>query len=188
MNTLIEFDIMDEVGPFLSQAANFSKSLKSAGKSLGWFMQRKIKKGVRSGSPGGETFTERRPFEMRKALGGGSAASKWYGQMTQAIGYQYKDGRILIGWTSRTSAMYGRKQEFGYQTAVTDEIRKKFAIAGYPLRKSTKVILLPDRPFYEPMAGALEPEMGTYLHTKLLEYANGDVAFAKKARRRYKVY
>lgn len=189
MNAIFEIDVTDEIQPFLQRmAAQNKKSLKSAAKSLGWFLQKEIKEGVRSGSPGGETFTERRPFEVRKALGGGSAAKNWYGRMIRAIGYQYDEGILRVGWTSKTSAMYGRKQEFGYKTLVTDAIRKKFGEAGYPLRPSTRFITLPERNVFDPMSEELQPQIAPYVQEKLNNYVTQDVAFAKKARRKYKVY
>lgn len=189
MDTLVEIDVTDEIGPLLEHmSANYKKSLKSMAKSLGWFMQKEIKAGIASGAPGGSVFTERRPYEIRAALGGGSAAKRWYGRMAKAIGYQYDNGVLRIGWTSKTSAAYGRKQEFGYKTKVTDEIRKKFGEAGFPLLKSTEYIVLPDRPFFEPMAGILKPDIAPYVQKKINDYASGSVAYSKKARRKYKVY
>ena len=187
--TFLEIDVTDEIMPLLQRmTGNYQKSLKSAAKSLGWFMQKEIKEGVRSGEPGGQIFVERRPYEVRAALGDGKAARAWYGRMIRAIGYQYDDGTLRIGWTSKTAARYGEKQEFGYDTKVTDEIRKRFERAGYPLRKSTKVIHLPERPIFEPMKTELEPQIAPYVTEKLDQYNSENVAFSKKARKKYKVY
>lgn len=184
---IITVDVTDEIQPLLERMAGMSKkSISAAAKSLGWYLRGEIKKGVKSGSPGGETFKERRPYEVRSALG--NAAKTWYGRMSNAIGYQYHDGILRVGWTSRTAAMYGRKQEFGNVTKVTEEIRKRFARAGYPLRKDTTEIVLPERNVFDPMAGELYPQIAPYVQQKLSEYANGDVAFSKKSRRKYKVY
>ena len=187
MNPILVIDVTDEIQPLLERmAGNSRKNISAAAKSLGWFMQKEIKKGVRSGSPGGATFQERRPYGVRAALG--NAARTWYGRMRNAIGYQYYDGILRIGWTSKTASMYGKKQEFGNVTKVTDEIRRKFARAGYPLRKDTTEIILPERPVFDPMAGELYPQVAPYVQQKINEYASGDVAFSKKARRKYKVY
>lgn len=189
MDALIEIDVIDEIQPLLDRLAGKSKkSLKSAAKSLGYFLQKEIKEGVKSGSPGGDTFVERRPYKVRQALGGGSAARQWYGRMINAIGYEYNEGTLRVGWTSKTSAAHARKQEFGYQTLVTDAIRKKFAEAGYPLKKSTRYIVLPERNVFDPMAGELQPQIAPYVQMKLNDYADGAVEFSKKARRKYKVY
>lgn len=189
MNPILTVDVTDEIQPLLERMAGMSKkSISAAAKSLGWYLRGEIKQGVKSGAPGGETFKERRPLEVRKALGGGSAASKWYGRMVNAIGYQYTNGTLRIGWTSRTAAMYGRKQEFGNVTKVTEEIRRRFARAGYPLRKDTTEIVLPERNVFDPMTGELYPQIAPYVQQKLNEYASGDVAFSKRSRRKYRVY
>ena len=188
-NSIIRIDISDEIGPLLERmSGNFKKNLQSAGKSLGWFLQDEIKQGVRTGAPGGFVYTERRPYKVRKALGGGSAARAWYGKMVQAIGYQYRNGVVEIGWVSKTAAAYGRKQEMGYRTEVTEAIRQKFREAGYPLMNKTKYLILPDRPVFEPMAGVLQPKMVPYLRYKLEGYITETVVFSKKARRKYTVY
>ena len=189
MENFIEIDVTDEIGPFLERmAANHKRSLKSIAKSLGWFLQKEIKKGVRSGSPAGSTFTERRPYGVRAALGGGSAAKQWYGRMTQAIGYQYDDGVLRIGWTSRTAATYGRKQEEGFETKVTAAVRKRYQAAGLRIGRDKKYLITPERPFFEPMAGVLQPQIAPYVEQKLFDYVEENVAFSKKARRKYKVY
>ena len=185
----ITLDVTDEIEPLLERMSEKNrKMLASVAKSWGWYQQREIKKGVRSGSPGGATFEQRTPLAMRRALQGGSAAKQWYGKMLRAVGYQYKDGIVRIGWTSRTSAMYGRKQEFGYKTPVTSEIRKKFGEAGYPLRADTKYLELPERNVFDPMAGELAPQLSPFVQDRINDYQTGNVEFAKRARRKYKVY
>ena len=189
MDTLIEIDVTDEIEPLLERMAqNNEKSLRSAAKSLGYFMQKKIKQGVRSGAPGGEQFAERFPYQKRAKLQGGSAAKQWYGRMVNAIGYQYDNGVLRIGWTSRTASMYGKKQEEGYKTRITKAIRQKWHEADIKLSKNTTYLILPERPVFEPMAEELQPEIAPYVQEKLNEYATENVAFAKKARRKYKVY
>ena len=190
MAVLIEIDVTDEIQPLLERMAGYSrKNLKSAAKSLGWFLQREIKEGVRSGMPGGDSFAQRRPYEVRKALGfEKGAARSWYGRMVNAIAYQYNEQKVLVGWASKTSSAYAEKQEFGFVTTVTEQIRKRFAKAGYPLRKSTTELILPERPIFEPMAGELQSQIAPYVQNKLNGYTEKDVVFSKKARRKYKVY
>jgi hypothetical protein len=189
MGVIFEIDVTDEIEPLLGRMSTHNKrALASAAKSLGYFMQDEIKKGIDSGSPGGATFTERIPYEIRKALQDGSAAKKWYGKMKNAIGYQYKDGTLSIGWTSRTSAMYGRKQEFGYRTPVTDAIRARYARAKVTLSPNTKYLDLPKRNVFDPMSEELQPKIAPYVQGKLNHYQTENVEFSKKSRRKYKVY
>lgn len=189
MKHIVEIDVTDEIEPLLELMSKQNKrAMASAARSLGYFLQAEIKEGIKKGSPGGATFTERIPYEIRKALQGGEAARTWYGKMRNAIGYQYKDGVLSIGWVSRTSAMYGRKQEFGYRTPVTDVIRKRYAEAKVKLSPNTKYLELPKRNVFDPMAHELQPKISPYVQDKLDHYQAGNVKFSKKARRKYKVY
>ena len=186
---LLEIDVTDEVGPLLERmTGRNSKFLRSVAKSLGYFMQKEIKQEVKTGAPGGANFVARRPYEFRKKLQGGSAARKWYGEMLRAIGYQYVDGVVRIGWTSRSSAMYGRMQEEGYETPVTPAVRKRYRQAGFGIRKDTKYLVTSARPVFEPMAGVLQPQIAPYVQMKLYDYTEENVTYSKKARRKYKVY
>ena len=86
---ILEIDVTDEVAPLLERMTAHNKSfLRSAAKSLGFFMQKEIKQEVKTGAPGGVSFAQRRPHKFRAALQGGSAARQWYGKMLRAIGYQ----------------------------------------------------------------------------------------------------
>ena len=95
---------------------------------------------------------------------------------------------MRIGWTSRTAATYGRKQEEGYETPVTSAVRKRYREAGFKLSKNTKYLETPARPVFEPMAGVLQPQIAPYVQMKLYDYAEENVTYSKKARRKYKVY
>ena len=140
---LLEINVTDEIAPLLERMAAHNKGfLKSAAKSLGYFAQKEIKEEVRTGAPGGANFAERRPHKFRAALQGGSAARQWYGKMLRAIGYQYADGVVRIGWTSRTAATYGRKQEEGFETEVTSAVRKRYREAGVALGKDKHYIVI----------------------------------------------
>lgn len=185
----LEIDVTDEIQPLLERMLAHNKSfLKSAAKSLGYFMQKEIKEETKTGAPGGANFVQRRPHKFRAALQGGSAARQWYGKMLRAIGYQYADGVVRIGWTSRTAAMYGRKQEEGYETPVTSAVRKRYREAGFSISNKTKYLITPARPVFEPMAGVLQPQIAPYVQMKLYDYAEENVTYSKKARRKYKVY
>ena len=189
MGKFFEIDVTDEIEPLLERMTTQNqRALASAAKSLGYFMQKEIKEGIDRGSPGGATFKERIPYEIRKALQDGSAAKKWYGKMKNAIGYQYKDGALSIGWTSRTSAMYGRKQEFGYKTPVTDAIRARYARAKVKLSPNTKYLVLPQRNVFDPMSDELQPQISPDVQEKINKYQAENVEFSRKARRKYKVY
>lgn len=185
---VLEIDVVDEVGPFLRQMNDRYKGfIKCNIGSLGYYMQKEIKREVRGGSPGGASFAQRRPHDIRAKLQKGSAARQWYGQMLRAVGYMYNEHSLFIGWTSKTAARYGAKQEEGFETPVTKSVRDRYKEAGVKLGNK-KVIKTPARPFFEPMAAVLRPEIAPFMQRRLNEYVAGNVQYSKKARRKYKVY
>ncbi len=186
---MIEIDVSDELTPLTQYMLNNNKkTLARMTKSVGYFTQKEIKKGVRTGSPNGETWRSRIPWNIRRAVQDGHAPTSWYGQMKNAIGYQYENYAVKIGWTSRTSASYGRKQESGYKTLITGLVREKWAKAGYPLSHHKDYLITPPRPIFEPMMRAIEPQIAPYIENKLNDYINNSVTFSKRSRRKYKVY
>lgn len=187
MRSIIEIDIADEISPMFADLAS-KTDIRRASKSLGWFMQREIKQGIRSGSPGGEAFEDRTAYRVRKAVGGGHAPTSWYGKLKNAIGYEYDKGTVKVGWTSRTAAYYGRVQEDGTDREVTSAMRKRFAEAGYPISSNKTEISVPDRPVFKPMARELRSKIAPYVEKKLTEYQLKHIEFGKKNKRKYKVY
>ncbi len=185
----IQINVSDEISPMLLRMLEHNKAyMRHVTKSLGYMFQKETKAGVSSGSPGGETFPERLPYKLRKAVG--KAGFGWYGKMVRAIGYAYNanSGTVDIGWTSSTAAMYGRIQEFGVTKDVTPNMRKHWAAAGYPLSPFTQELEVPARPVFDPMAAKLEPEIPSYVEKKLESYMTENVEYGKKNRRTYKVY
>lgn len=186
---MIEINVSDELTPTLHKMLSSNQRyLRLITKSLGWYVSTQIKTGVRTGEPGGEQFVERIPWKVRKDVQGGHAAKAWYGKMRSAIGYEYKNFSAYVGWTSQTSALYGKKQESGYAVRITDSVRKKWASAGHPLPRGKETLETPARPFFKPMARELFPKLPEYVNRKLEKYITGDVEFGRKNRRKYKVY
>ncbi len=186
---MIEISVTDEIEPFLARTLKHNEAyLRHVSKSLGYFIQKRVKEGMISGSPGGESFAERIPWSVRQAVQGGNAARSWYGKMRNAVVYQYENGVVRVGWGSVTAASYGEKQESGYATAVTGAVRAKWAKAGRPLKRDTTELETPARPVFEPMANLLYPEFVPYIEEKLKSYMQENVSYSKKSRRKYKVY
>lgn len=63
--------------------------------------------------------------------------------LKQLDGKQIKVG--LFGSDSSELVMIGAVHEYGVEIPVTDKMRAWFAANGYPLRKETKVIKIPER-------------------------------------------
>jgi hypothetical protein len=55
--------------------------------------------------------------------------------------------KIRVGIMGGDMAMIGAVHEFGARIPVTDKMRKWFAAQGYPLRKETTHIVIPERSF-----------------------------------------
>lgn len=213
---LIEISVSDELTPaFKRMLANNKNYLKSVSKSLGYYIQKEIKEGVRKGvlyhtDDGWNQiwFTEGN-IQPRRELQG-HASRYLYGQMIRAVGYQYMPDSIstVIGWTSKSSAEYGRRNELGGRQPVTESIRRIFynaydaelerygsIVEGrdydkyiYPLSKKKKELITPARPIFEPMMTRIHDDFAPYIERKVQSYIEGNVKFGKKNKRVYKVY
>ena len=186
---IITVDIEDQISPFLQYMAKTTPDfMRKAAKSLGWYVQSQVKKGVRSGHPGGQQFAERMPWKARKLLNA-NARSGWYGRMINAIGYEYKGGIVSIGWTSATSARYGEIQETGTKRDITPAMRRFWGSKLIPLKGTTSTLNLPARPFFAPVFAQLEPTLVGYVEDKLKQYIRGGTDFAAQnpKRRKYRV-
>lgn len=182
----LEIDVTDQLTPAIQQAieknASYQKRLTN---SIGWWYQNQVKKVYWEDTT--TEWEERIPYNIRKALNE-NAPRKWYGKMKQAIGYAKFQGFVDVGWTSSTSAKYGRMQEGGYERAVTGEVRKKWIKAGHPLKKSTTELEIPARPIFEPMESNIRKDLPPFIETKVKEYIAGIEHKSARNRREYKVY
>lgn len=215
---LIEISVADEISPAVKRMLEHNKVyLRHITKSLGWYIQKEIKQAVRKGELKGATVGWEKEWfthgniSPRKELQGGRASTYLYGQMLRAIGYQYMPSSLstAIGWTSKSSASYGRLNEEGGMQMVTPAIRKKYYEAYerevkkygkeavyakndkmfiYPLKKSKKTLETPSRPIFAPMFKKLNPEFAPYIEKKVEEYMRENVEFGKKNKRKYVVY
>lgn len=188
--SFIHIEVTDELSPAIEYAiAHNAKYKRHVLKAIGYEMRKRIKEGVKSGAPNGCQFKEKFPYEYRKALQGGYATMphNWYGKMKNALRYEYADGGVNLGWGSRTSATYGRKQEEGFKITVTPRVMQKFREAKVPLGEHTKFLHVPPRPFWEPMIQELKPEIVPFIEKRIQEYINGTVEIGKRRRRRYRV-
>lgn len=187
---VIDIDVRDSIEPTLVKLLQTNaKYLRAVSKSVGWFVQKETKAGIKSGAPGGQPFEERIPYKIRKALSE-TAKHAWYGAMVNAVGYEYSNGSVNIGWTSKAAAAYGKIQEYGMLREVTSNMRKYWAAVGYPLSKNTEVLNVPERPVFEPMANVVEKQIPSYVEDKLNSYLQETADFGEKQvkRRKYKVY
>ena len=175
-------------------------------KSLGWWMQKEIREGIKSGAPGGRRYAplaglSRRKVSGRSAMKKGSAKGQILGKLGKAVGYQYKDedGSVSVGWLSRSAVYWGSIHEKGKRIPVTDKMRRfwwsgargkgrKRAIkkTGAFLRRSTTEINIPARPTIDPMRQALAPRIPGYFVKKIDGYMDDEMK--RPPKRKHKVY
>ena len=196
MELKITYDDMST--PFLKQlVANNPKWIASALKSAAWQTQKTIKSGIKSGAPGGQEYAPMMPAKMRRALEevlGGDGKTRYppMGRLQQAVGYdksQANEGIVTVGWLSHSSVYLGSKQQQGYETEVTDRIRRAFAAAGIKLKAGKTALHTASRPTFDPMMPIVAPVAAQAMQDKLLSYINGNTSRSSAASNRvYHVY
>lgn len=184
--------IIDSATPFLRGMADTKPEwVRKALKSLGWFMQKEIKQGIRSGAPGGRKYAEgmsrARRAEIDDQKNGPQKRYPVLGKLVNAVGYQYKSQSfsVEVGWLSNSAVRIGSWQEKGVQEQVTPKMRRLFFSAGVGLMNS--IIKIPARPTFDPMFSYLEPKITPYLEEKIASYVNGFSPPASTNRRKYRV-
>jgi hypothetical protein len=179
----LEIDVDDQMTPYLRGiATNNPTWMRKATKSLGWWMQSEIKKGIRSGAPAGAAYEKtvpslRRLLEKKKRF-------PLLGKLVNAVGYQYNNGNLLVGWLSRNAVFLGSIQEKGKRINVTDRMRRWFFAKGSGVGDG--IVDIPARPTFGPMFKFLEPKAVPYMEAKMIEYWQNPPQ-QSSARRRYKV-
>lgn len=186
---MITVDIRDEVTPLIKRyLTDNPRMLASLSKSLGWYVQSETKKLSRGAIAGG--WPKRSPLEIRRKFDR-SAPKGWLGKLRRAIGYAYNPATksVAIGWTSLSSAVDGRIQEFGVTRQVTPRLRNYFAAHGVPLSEGKTSIKIPARPVFEPAMDIIQPKLGDYVTQKVASYMeNGGHARTAGKGRTYEVF
>lgn len=179
----MEISVEDQMTPYLrSMAANNPAWMRKATKSLGWWMQSEIKKGIRSGAPAGKAYEQTVP-SLRRSLERGKRFPL-LGKLVNAVGYQYKEGNLLVGWLSPNAVFLGSIQEKGKRIGVTPKMRRWFFAKGVGI--SDDAVDIPARPTFDPMFKFLEPKAVPYMEDKMVGYWLNPPNQAS-ARRKYRV-
>lgn len=196
MDFEVRFD--DAVSPMLQEViAEKPQWLASAMKSAGFWAQKEIKEGIRSGAPGGSKYADLIPDWLRSALdkelgNHGRPPYLHMGKLVNAVGYDSSratEGVVTVGWLSKSAVYIGSKQELGFITPLTELMRKAFAAAGAPQPASKTFLEIPARPTYGPMQGLVRIGAPKRIEERLIQYMNGAVErSSKSSKRRYRVY
>lgn len=176
MAELMRVDVVDNAGPWLQWVLDtHSEWQRKAIKSTSWFAQQEIKKGIRSGAPGGRKYAERISAAKRNRLDGSRKGRKAVlGKLVNAVGYQVKGQEAKIGWLSASAVRLGTWLEKGVSQRTTARMRLLYFAAGIGMRSDTDSITVPARPTFDPMFAYLSPKLGPYFLGKIEEYlANG---------------
>lgn len=161
-------EVKDSMTPFMKWFQTNEKAVfRRATKSLGWFVQQKIKQGIRSGSPGGVTYKPI-PQGFRRLITGKSGRTSFrvLGKLVNAVGYQYENGNVKVGWLSPSAVFFGSISEKGKTVPISDKMRRMFFAHDIYVQKAD--INIPARPTFDPMFKVIEPLVVPYMEDKLL--------------------
>lgn len=163
-------------------------------KSLGWMMQKEIKKGILSSAPGGRAYAAFMPPNKRRKLeralkGKGKRTYTPMGKLARAIGYQWREteGGVVVGWLSHSAVRLGTMQEKGFRRKITKKLRRAYMAAGIGLRPGKQEIIVPARPTIGPMRDVLAPKAAPYVEEKIWEYLGKGAPAFERSRRKYRV-
>jgi len=199
----VDVDVQDNASPWLAeQALLCPKRMNTALKSLGWWMQKKIKEGIKNGAPGGKAYSPLIPDSRRRLIdqffgnsGRRGNDGRFLGELVKAVGYEkpgaterYEDQTLLVGWLSKSAVELGSKMELGAQIPITEKMRVPFLAAGIPISRKKRSIVIPARPTFDPLRAVLVPQIPGYLERKMQSYLAGNDRRGKKTSyRKYRV-
>jgi hypothetical protein len=193
----LELRVQDGATPFLDRVlAEKPQWFGSALKSAGYWAQQEIKKGIRSGAPGGLPYQELIPSWIRRkidqALGHDTRQNYTpLGKLVNAIGYdkgRVSEGVVTVGWLSTSAVAIGTEQEEGFFNYVSEHMSQAFAAAGYP-KEVGAMIEVAARPTYKPMRPIIQTGAPKRVEMKLIQYMQGmSERSAASSNRRYRVY
>ena len=138
--------------------AKLKKSIRQCAAKVGNYGASEVKKGIVSGSPGGQTFAPLSPFTI--AQKGSSKPLINHGDLLGSVNYQvFNDNdSVFIGVKKGVKRSDGEDavqiaavHEFGCTIAVTPKMRAYLHYQGIHLKAETTHIHIPARPFLRPI-------------------------------------
>lgn len=184
--TGIRVEVKDMASPWIAWAAkSVPRFTRSALKSAGWWLTGEIKKGMRSGAPGGKAYKpkmkpmRRRMLESAWARGhwGGDVKSRyaWFGKLSQGIGYEMTGNlEVSIGPLTSSASTLLLMHEVGYSRKVTGRMRKGFMASGVGIGRNKKYIIGPARPTFTPIYEKYQSQIPQYIEEKIWGYLAGN--------------
>ena len=129
-----------------------------------------VKKGIRSGSPGGQTFQALSSFTVERKGSNKPLIDK--GNLIESITYVVEDrDNVAIGVKKGEAGKIAAVHEFGCTIAVTPKMRTYLHGIGLHLRASTTHINIPPRPFFRPVltSDKFQKKIGEFYFNALRE-------------------
>jgi hypothetical protein len=174
------FRVNDTATPYLAMLAQtFGPEMNKALASLGWTLRNKMRESMRAGGPPGATWPKHVGIGKLHAQIGDRARSTrsanphagLFGHLYQAIGYRRDKAnmRVQIGFLSSRSSALAMKLQEGFETRVTQKMRRLYNARGLKLSGKGSIVT-PPRPLVGPVFRAVESQIPTYLEGKISEY------------------
>ena len=183
------FKINDTTTPLLDfLALSLPKEFNKALGSLGFWIRNELKGGVDKGGPTGLDWPDLSRVQSYRILDdakGGkqrAPATHPFSTLNRALAYKLnKDSMsVHIGWLSKSAARYGARLQAGFDTPITEKMRRFFYAADFGLIK-TGSIRTPGRPLMLPVFEHVEAQIPQRIEAKIAEYLDkADRQFAAR--------
>ena len=130
--------------------AKLAEGIRQAAARVGNYGASQVKKGIVSGSPGGQTFAPNSPLTIARK--GSSKPLINHGDLVGSITYQIIDSEnVFIGVKKGKEVNIAAVHEYGCTIRVTPKMRAYLHYQGVHLKPSTQMIYIPARPFLRPV-------------------------------------
>lgn len=130
--------------------ARLAEGIRQAVVRVGNYGASEVKKGIVSGSPGGQTFAPLSPITIARK--GSSKPLINHGDLVGSITYQVIDSEnVFIGVKKGKEINIAAVHEYGCTIKVTPKMRAYLHYQGVHLKASTQMIYIPARPFLRPV-------------------------------------
>ncbi|HUU58299.1 MAG TPA: hypothetical protein VMZ50_02045 [Phycisphaerae bacterium] len=147
------FEAMARLLDRLPAQVSQSKETDEVMRGLAEFAQERLQQGILGGRRGWPPLSE-----MTKEMKGHGKPLVDTGEFVEGI-TAWRDGKDWVAGIPEDEAellRIGEVHEKGAHVAVTDRMRRFFAAQGFPMRKATKFVRIPARPWFAPAEKEIE--------------------------------
>lgn len=135
----------------LLNPSKLQSEIRKCAARVGNYGAREVKKGIVSGSPGGQTFTPLSAVTI--AQKGSSKPLIDHGDLVGSVTYQVfnNNDSVFIGVKKGKEVSIAAVHEFGCSIPVTPKMRAYLHYQGIHLKASTQYVHIPARPYLRPV-------------------------------------